>query len=163
MAKSKRKYLRTIIRHKRYVMVECFKVWLYRQGITHDLSKFGKTEFSINAQFYNWNSIWNEREKVKAGYQHSRLHHFHTNPHHLSFRVYINNGEISALKIPEKYVLELCCDFIGAGKVYNKWKRQRTEPLQYRKDNVDKTYVHPETQKEISIYLEHYALFGTLK
>lgn len=39
------RYLKYILRHKYFVMVECFKRDLYWQGITHDLSKFSLQEF----------------------------------------------------------------------------------------------------------------------
>ena len=35
----------TITHHKILVMKGCFRVGLYRQGLMHDLSKYGWTEF----------------------------------------------------------------------------------------------------------------------
>ena len=37
------KHFRTITNHKRLVMQGCFKVGLYWQGITHDVSKDTRT------------------------------------------------------------------------------------------------------------------------
>lgn len=164
MAKYKWEYLKTILKHKRYVMIECFKVGLYRQGLIHDLSKFSKAEFGPNAAYYNKEPANpKEKEKIEEEYNYSRLHHLQKNKHHLSHRVVLNNSKAEGLRIPTKYVLELCCDFIWAGKVYNKAKWDKKEPLEYRKNSIDKTYVHPDTQKEIEVLLWHYALFGTLK
>lgn len=63
----------------------------------------------------------------------------------------------------EKYILEMCCDFIGAGKVYNKEKFNNTEPLLYWKEKINKDLIHPDTVVKVTTYLEHYALFWTLK
>lgn len=164
MAKYKWKYLKTILKHKWYVMLECFRVGLFWQGLTHDLSKFSRAEFTYAAAYYNKEPASpKEKAEIDEKYDSAWLNHFHKNPHHLSYRTYLSNGEIRWLRIPEKYVLELCCDFIGAGKVYNKWEWKQTEPLEYRKHSIDKTYVHPDTQKDIEVLLGHYALFGTLR
>ena len=36
------KHFQTITKHKILVMQECFRVGLYRQGLLHDLSKYGR-------------------------------------------------------------------------------------------------------------------------
>ena len=41
------KHFQTITKHKILVMQECFRVGLYRQGLLHDLSKYGWTEAGI--------------------------------------------------------------------------------------------------------------------
>ena len=41
------KHFKTITHHKWLVLLGCFRVGLYRQGITHDLSKYSPTEFLI--------------------------------------------------------------------------------------------------------------------
>jgi hypothetical protein len=46
------KYLKYIIRHKWYVMIECFKMGLYWRGIVHDLSKLLPSEFVAYAKFF---------------------------------------------------------------------------------------------------------------
>ena len=40
-------HFHTITAHKFLVMKYCFKVGLYRQGLLHDLSKYGPTEFLV--------------------------------------------------------------------------------------------------------------------
>ena len=45
-------HLRTVNHHRFLVMVGCFKVGLYRQGLTHDLSKYSPTEFGIGARYW---------------------------------------------------------------------------------------------------------------
>ena len=38
-------HFKTITTHKMWVMRYCFKIGLYWQGLTHDLSKYSPTEF----------------------------------------------------------------------------------------------------------------------
>ena len=44
------KHFKTITKHKFLVMRQCFKVGLYWQGLTHDLSKYSPTEFFVGAK-----------------------------------------------------------------------------------------------------------------
>ena len=44
------KHFQTITKHKILVMQECFRVGLYRQGLLHDLSKYGWTEFRVGCR-----------------------------------------------------------------------------------------------------------------
>lgn len=46
------KHFQTITKHKILVMQECFRVGLYRQGLLHDLSKYGWTEFRVGCRYY---------------------------------------------------------------------------------------------------------------
>lgn len=46
------KYFKYVIRHKWYVLIECFKKGQYWRGITHDLSKFLPDEFIPYAKYF---------------------------------------------------------------------------------------------------------------
>ena len=48
-------HLKTITHHRHLVMLACFKVGLYKQGLLHDLSKYAPTEFLIGARYYQGN------------------------------------------------------------------------------------------------------------
>ena len=45
-------HLKTISHHRWLVCRGCFRVGLYRQGLTHDLSKFSPTEFWQGVRYY---------------------------------------------------------------------------------------------------------------
>ena len=45
-----REHLKTVNRHRRLVRRYCFKLGLYWQGLTHDLSKYSPTEFWRSAK-----------------------------------------------------------------------------------------------------------------
>lgn len=61
-------HLKTISKHKYYVMKFCFKCGIYRRGIMHDLSKFGPTEFLSSAKYYQGDSSPIDAEKREKGY-----------------------------------------------------------------------------------------------
>ena len=46
------KHFATITRHRMIVLAGCFRVGLYWQGLTHDLSKYAPTEFLNGARYY---------------------------------------------------------------------------------------------------------------
>ena len=45
-------HFKTITTHKIWVMRYCFKIGLYWQGLTHDLSKYSPTEFLVGMKYY---------------------------------------------------------------------------------------------------------------
>ena len=70
-----------------------------------------------------------------------------------TFKSYNYVSQPTAIKIPYKYVLEMICDWIGAGKVYNKEKWTQEEPLNYYLKCKPKRIFHPETQALIEYFL----------
>ena len=63
----------TITHHKILVMKGCFRVGLYRQGLMHDLSKYGWTEFRVGAKYYQGTRSPNNAERESLDI---RLHGF---------------------------------------------------------------------------------------
>ena len=47
-----KEHLKTINAHRKLVREGCFKVGLYWQGLTHDLSKYSPSEFIVGAKYY---------------------------------------------------------------------------------------------------------------
>ena len=45
-------HFKTITHHKILVLVGCFKIGLYKQGLLHDLSKYTPTEFLVGCKYY---------------------------------------------------------------------------------------------------------------
>lgn len=56
-------HLRTVQHHRFLVLRHCWRVGLYWQGLTHDLSKFSPVEFSAGAKYYQGNRSPNEIER----------------------------------------------------------------------------------------------------
>ena len=113
------KHLKIIRTHRKYVRKACFKMGLYWQGLTHDLSKYSLTELSI-CKYYTGKKSPHQTARETLGYSPSWIHHYHSNKHHFQFWWDEDEeGKIIPMKMPYKYVIESFCDMLGASKAYN--------------------------------------------
>ena len=78
-------HFKTITKHKLLVMDGCFQVGLYRQGLTHDLSKYSPTEFWVGARYYQGDKSPNAAERAEKGYSEAWMHHKGRNRHHYEY------------------------------------------------------------------------------
>ena len=150
------KHFKTVMRHKRVVYRECAACGIRWQGIIHDLSKFSPTEFVPSAKYFQGNKSPIEAEKEALGYSDAWLHHKAHNKHHWEYWCDYNNdtGEVFPHRIPKKYVVEMLCDWIGAGKVYSKDRWTQAEPLNYYYKVRCGRHFHPDTEKVLVSFLE---------
>ena len=151
------KHFRTITHHKILVAKYCFRIGLYRQGMTHDLSKYSPTEFWAGAKYYQGDRSPNEAERVDKGYSAAWLHHKGRNRHHLEYWVdYTGNNDcpMDGVRMPEKYVAEMICDRIAASRTYRGAAYriylgdQYTDasPWEYYERSKNHYLMHPETR-----------------
>ena len=148
------KHFKQVRKHRKAVIRECRKCGIFWQGLKHDLSKYSPTEFSAYAKHFQGNRSPVEAEKEDTGYSVAWQHHKGHNPHHWEWWVdFGKNGEVIAIKIPWKYVVEMVCDWVGAGQVYNKAKWTQHEPLAYYNKVRDGRYFHEDTERLILIFL----------
>ena len=142
-------HLKTINKHKLTVMDLCFKIGLIKQGFLHDLSKYSPEEFLIGIKYYQGDRSPNAIEKLEKGYSSSWLHHKGRNKHHFEYWIDYGPDEkdgLMGMKMPLKYVLEMCCDRIAASKVYSGDSYTTDVPWDYyskRKDYID---LHKDTR-----------------
>ena len=143
-------HLRTINKHKAIVMDLCFKIGLIKQGFLHDLSKYSPEEFIVGVKYYQGNRSPNSAEKLEKGYSSAWLHHKGRNKHHfeywIDYGINVEDG-LMGMKMPLKYVLEMCCDRIAASKVYSGDDYTAAVPWNYylkRKDYMD---MHKDTRE----------------
>ena len=150
------KHFKTVCKHKAVVYNECKACGIKWQGIIHDLSKFSHTEFAPSAKYFQGNRSPIEAEKEALGYSDAWLHHKAHNKHHWEYWCDYNNdtGEVFPHRIPKKYVVEMLCDWIGAGKIYSKGKWTQAEPLNYYNKVRAGRHFHPETETVIVRFLE---------
>ena len=137
-----RRYFLYILKHKHLVLLECWKLGLYWQGVTHDLSKFLPDEFFSSMLFFEGADLTDaQAEKTQRGL----LKHYHRNPHHPEHWL-LKPGRV--LPMPRRYLLELLCDWRafspGDPKSVKTW---------YLK-NKDAFVFHPETRAELETLLE---------
>ena len=149
------KHFKIVCKHKAIVFKECFACGLVWQGIAHDLSKFSPTEFVSSAKYFQGTRSPIEAEKAAVGYSAAWLHHKGRNRHHWEYWTdFGKNGEVIVNRIPRKYVIEMVCDWIGAGKAYNKESWTQREPLKYYNKVRNGRHFHPDTEAELLKYLE---------
>ena len=153
------KYLRYIVRHKWFVLVECWKRGLYWRGLVHDLSKLRPSEWFPYAQYFYGDNTGEGLEAIgrfgcceaapygfyaKDRFNFAWLHHQNRNKHHWQYWVRIDDNQSyrGPMPMPAKYRAEMLCDWIGAGRAIT---GKRDVAGWYRK-NKDKMLLHPETQ-----------------
>ena len=112
------KHLKKVIIHKTYVAHYCFMCRLYIQGLLHDMSKLSFTEFFESVKYYQGTSSPIDACKADKGYSLAWFHHRGRNRHHWEY--WVDDFEKGTIpkKMPFKYVLEMVCDFLGAGHAY---------------------------------------------
>lgn len=113
------KHLKIIRTHRKFVRKACFKMGLFWQGLTHDLSKYSFTEMKV-CKYYTGKKSPHQVARETIGYSPSWIHHYHTNKHHHMFWIdETETGEIIPMKMPFKFVCESLADMLGASKAYN--------------------------------------------
>lgn len=112
------KHLNKILTHKRWVAHYCFMCGRYWQGITHDLSKFSPTEFWESVKYYQGTRSPIEACKEDKGYSMAWFHHRGRNKHHYEYWMDDFEKGFIPKKMPFKYVLEMICDHLAAGRAY---------------------------------------------
>ncbi len=137
------RYLRYLFWHKLYVFVECLKMGLLWQGLTHDLSKFRPSEWGPYLEYFYGDKYLSRenivqvggphlvecyrilgcrfKEDVEADYDWAWLLHQHRNPHHWQFYILREDlGWERVLPMPDRYRKEMLADWKGAGRALGK-------------------------------------------
>ena len=149
------KHLKTICKHKAIVCLECIKCGLIWRGLMHDNSKFGLAEFLPSAKYFQGNKSPIDAKEKQNEYFIAWQHHIGHNPHHWEYWIdFDREGRIIPMKIPYQYVVEMICDWIGAGMTYSKDKWTQKAPLTYYKKVRHGWHIHPETDALIIMFLE---------
>lgn len=155
-------HFKTITHHKKLVMIGCFKLGLYKQGIFHDMSKFSPTEFLVGCKYYQGNRSPNNAEREETGYSMSWLHHKGRNKHHFEYWMDYSNvtHRNDPVEMPYNYVVEMFCDRVAASKIYNGSLYKETDPIDYFNAKHGQRTIHPKTSDEIEKLLKMLASEG---
>ena len=116
------KHFKTIMIHKFWVFYYCCKARIIWRGIVHDISKFSPTEFFESVKFYQGNVSPIVKSKEVQGYSKAWLHHKGLNKHHYEYWQDNFDSGTTHLQMPFIYALECVCDYLGAGRAYQKKK-----------------------------------------
>lgn len=149
------RHLKTITKHKWYVMLACFKTGLYWQGIAHDLSKYSFTEFFSSAKYFQGDKSPVDAEKIQTGYSLAWQNHKGKNKHHWQYWTDFENGELIVIKMPPKYLAEMLCDWVGAGKAYNKGNWTIETFKAWYKHDKDNMVLHTLTRSYIELLMDN--------
>ena len=154
------KHLKIICAHKHYVFLASIEAGIPLRGLMHDLSKFSYSEFFNSAKYYTGNRSPIDNEKDEKGYSYAWLHHRGRNPHHWEYWVDNLSSGGEALKMPIKYVKEMICDWIGAGKAYDfdNWNYDTPFKRFNSLYNSGKLKLHLDTYKFLFHVLQEYSL-----
>lgn len=143
------KYLSYVLRHKWYVLIECFKIGLILEGLVHDLSKFSPKEFIPYARFFYGDKFktskegyFKDNDQSDKDFDLAWLNHQKMNKHHWQWwLVPMDKGLTRPLEMPKKYVDEMICDWEGAGKA----QKVKGTIQEWYKKYKNKMQLHPET------------------
>ena len=155
-------HLKTISHHRFLVMCGCFRVGLYRQGLTHDLSKFSPTEFCAGARYYQGTRSPNAAEREAKGYSEAWMHHKGRNRHHFEYWTDLNmqTKRYEPVKMPVRYVKEMFCDRVAASKIYQGRQYTDRHPLDYFLRGNARQKMHPATADLLEAWLRMLAEQG---
>lgn len=149
------KHFKTITKHRRIVRHYCFKCGQYKRGLLHDLSKYSPSEFWTSARYFQGTYSPIDAEKNEKGYSLAWQHHKGHNPHHWEYWIdNVGTRKNTPIKIPYPYLIEMLCDWIGAGKTYSKEKWTQEEPYNYYMKVKDSRIINPRSEKVIIYMLE---------
>ena len=111
-----------INKHRYKVFKLCCKAGIPFRGLVHDLSKYSPTEFFESVKYYEGSYSPIRNCKKENGYSNAWLHHKGRNKHHYEYW-YDHKSPISCPIMPYKYVVEMICDSLAAGMIYQgkKW------------------------------------------
>lgn len=154
------KHFITITKHRHMVIRYCFKVGIGLQGLGHDLSKYGFTEFINGAKFYTGYCSPNDLERKERGFSYAWMHHKGRNKHHFEYWVDLVDDEYAPVIIPIKYLKESLCDRICASKVYLKDKYQDDSALDYFNKQNTFNKMHILSAKTLKTWLTWVAELG---
>ena len=151
-------HLKTISHHRWLVMCGCFRVGLYRQGLTHDLSKFSPVEFWNGARYYQGTRSPNTAEREDKGYSLAWMHHKGRNKHHYEYwtDLDLKTKRYAPVPMPRRYFVEMVMDRIAACKTYHGKSYRDGDALEYLQRSTEAregSMMHPQTRRELDYVL----------
>ena len=149
-------HFKTVSHHRWLVMRGCFRVGLYRQGLTHDLSKFSPTEFWTGAKYYQGTRSPNAAEREDKGYSVAWMHHKGRNKHHYEdwTDLSLETRRYEPVEMPRRYLVEMVMDRRAACMTYQGTNYTSASPMEYFEKSRERLLMHPNTEKALGYLLE---------
>lgn len=142
-------HLKTVRIHRKNVRKGCFRIGLYWQGLTHDLSKYSPSEFFPSVKYYDGHRSPNAIDRRFNGYSRAWLHHKGRNRHHYEYWIDIMGapvGGIYGCKMPMRYVAEMVCDRRAACIAYHGKDYKSGDAWDYYERTMKFVVMHPDTR-----------------
>ncbi len=148
-------HFKTITHHRWLVRQGCFRVGLYWQGLTHDLSKYTPAEFLTGARYYQGTRSPNAAEREDKGYSEAWMHHKGRNRHHYEYWTDLSyqTKRYESVPMPRKYLVEMVMDRRAACMTYQGENYRDDSPLKYYLGSRERLLMHPKTQQELEYIL----------
>ena len=145
----------TITRHRWLVRQGCFRVGLYWQGLTHDLSKYSPTEFRVGVKYFQGDKSPNGAERNDKGFSEAWMHHKGRNKHHYEYWTDMSpvTRNYDAVPMPRKYLVEMVMDRRAACMVYQGEKYTDGSALEYFLKSRERALMHPQTRQDLEYIL----------
>lgn len=143
-------HFKTISIHKLRVMKYCFNVGLIKQGLLHDLSKYGPEEFIPGVLYYQGTRSPNAAEREEKGFSKAWLHHKGRNKHHFEYWIDFTTDMSKGLvghKMPLRYAVEMFMDRIAAARTYQGKNYTDASPWEYYICGSPYMVIAPETRQ----------------
>ena len=149
------KHFKTITKHRLIVMAGCFRVGLYWQGLTHDLSKYSPTEFLMGAKYYQGTRSPNTAEREDKGFSQAWMHHKGRNRHHYEYWTDMNRAtrNYESVPMPRKYLVEMVMDRRAACITYQGAAYTDASALNYFMGSRERELMHLQTREELEYVL----------
>ncbi len=148
-------HLKTINHHRRLVCAGCFRLGLYWQGLTHDLSKYSPTEFLPGVRFFQGNRSPNTAEREANGYSLAWMHHKGRNRHHFEYWSDISpvTRRYEPVEMPPRFLCEMVVDRIAACKTYQGPAYTDRSPLEYLEKARESDLLNSVTMRQLHFLL----------
>ena len=148
-------HLKTVAHHRRLVRRGCFRVGLYWQGLTHDLSKYSPAEFWTGVRYYQGTRSPNAAEREDKGYSEAWMHHKGRNRHHFEYwtDLDLQTRAYAPVEMPRRYLAEMVMDRIAACKTYQGSAYTDASPIRYLELAQEAREVHPKTMAQLTFLL----------
>lgn len=163
------KYLWYVLKHKYYVGLACFKLGLWKEAITHDLSKIFPSEFfpyvnyfygkypeklTVYEELYCWELP--TKDIVERKFDFAWLLHQKRNNHHWQYWVLLeDSGNIKTFDMPSRVVIHVLCDWWGAGKAL----KSNLSVFDWFNQNSDKMQISNVTLSRILYFISQHKIF----
>lgn len=148
------KHLKLVHNHRKRVFELCVKAGIPFQGLVHDLSKYSLSELKESVKYYDGTMSPLAVCKKENGYSFAWMHHKGRNKHHLEYYVDVDARDKAPI-IPYKYVVEMICDTLSAGRTYMGYDWSPKKQLEFFYMRKDLDYINPKIFKMIErVYLD---------